>query len=526
MHVLLAPISGPVSRAGALGAADVCGETVVRGEEGVSLGWCFWHRACYGCLFCGSRLVVHGPTVAQLFDDDDDGKRAAGEGYGGGGGGGEGLGREILEVPTCAHCAVECQGQGTVVRNALRRVDESDGGLASARWTRIGGQMVGRRAVGEIKRVPVATSKPGQSPLSLGRSRWSIQGGTRTSHDPRASSSHLPVDGTLSGPGNPGDDNADYTVPLDPVIYVSIFDPVNDPAFKPSPTKPIPKWMRWLPSRREQRSETRPHSILDEYFPPSPIEPDTASASKLPTICPTSPLPNPMYSAATPRPLNHYHAPQSSEPSKLTNSTVTALKGPSFVLDEPLKRPSSRVTYHPTSTNPRPVTSEYIPRSHAAETEAEALLSPRSRTPVTPRPLTRHRPPSPLTEQVAAHLRRFARRTPPAQSREFLNTYHYHQHNDQQPTGARKTSTTTTTTTTPSIALPGRRRDKGVADGRQVWSILGRDRTPSPGAGGGAGARQVVTDGGEVVDVRSLRKRSSLQSEIKRFLSGRGVGRE
>ncbi|KAK1779268.1 hypothetical protein QBC45DRAFT_486040, partial [Copromyces sp. CBS 386.78] len=36
----------------------VCGEVVFRGEECVSLGWCFWHRACYGCLLCGSKRVV------------------------------------------------------------------------------------------------------------------------------------------------------------------------------------------------------------------------------------------------------------------------------------------------------------------------------------------------------------------------------------------------------------------------------------------------------------------------------------
>ncbi|KAI1800631.1 hypothetical protein F4811DRAFT_566760 [Daldinia bambusicola] len=489
----------------------------------VSLGWCFWHRACYGCLFCGSRLVVRGPTVAELFDDDyyyycrDDGRVKRSRSRHGG--------RELEEVPTCANCAVECEiegrdgGQGAVLQNALRRVDESDGGLANARWARIGGQVVGRRAVGEIKRVPVATSKPVQSPSSLGRSRWSIQGGRRTSHDPHASSSssHLPVDGTLSGPDESGNDKGDFVDPPEPIIYVSIFDPINKPAFKPSPTKPIPQWMRWLPSQRERRPETRPRSILDEYFPPSPAEMDTASTPKLPIICPTSPLPNPMYSAATPRPSDHYRTPQSSESSRLIKSTIAALKGPSFVLDEPLKRPSSRVAYRSTPTSSRPVMSGYIPPSHfATEAEAEALLSPRSRTPAASRPLASPRPPSPLTEQVAAHLRRFARRTPPAQSREFLNTYHYHHRNPNQQ------RPTITKPTTPSVAVPGRKRERGVADGRQVWSILGRDRTPSPSGGAG----QVVTDGGEVVDVRSLRKKSSLQSEIKRFLSGRGVGRE
>jgi hypothetical protein len=28
----------------------------VRGDEVVSLGWCFWHAGCFGCLICGKRL--------------------------------------------------------------------------------------------------------------------------------------------------------------------------------------------------------------------------------------------------------------------------------------------------------------------------------------------------------------------------------------------------------------------------------------------------------------------------------------
>jgi hypothetical protein len=34
----------------------VCGECIVRGDEVVSLGWCFWHRGCFGCLMCRTRM--------------------------------------------------------------------------------------------------------------------------------------------------------------------------------------------------------------------------------------------------------------------------------------------------------------------------------------------------------------------------------------------------------------------------------------------------------------------------------------
>ncbi|KAI0114873.1 hypothetical protein F4814DRAFT_448708 [Daldinia grandis] len=488
---------------------------VFRDEESVSLGWCFWHRACYGCLFCGSRMVAIGPTIAELFvDDDDDDDDVVGSG------------REITEVPTCANCAVGCEveyeNRQAFVRDALHRVDKTDGGMAKMRWVKMGGQ-TSRRVVGEIKRVPATAPKSVQSPPSLNRSRWPVQGRTHTSHALR-----LPVDGALGAPGAPGapeeagDSGGGRVAPLDPVIYVSIFDPINEPAFKPSPTKPIPKWMRWLPSqrgqdRRKQQTEPRPYSILDRYFPPNPIEQDNYPISNSPTICPTSPSPNPLYSAATPRPSNCLRTPRSLESGKLAESTITALKGPSFVLDEPLKRPSSRmaqsISASPKSTIAEPTSLPNPPETlplhgrtpHAPQQPSPLVISkgqPYSKG--VSREAFPRRSPSPLTKQVAAHLQRYTRRTPPAQSREFLDIY-----KPLQPSS-------------PSTAVPGRRQGRDVGDGRQIRNMLGRDRTPSPSGG----VRQVITGGGEVVDVRSMRKKSGLQSEIKRFLSGRGLGRE
>jgi len=42
-----------------------------------------------------------------------------------------------------------------------------------------------------------------------------------------------------------------------PEIYVSIFDPVGEPAFQPSKTKPLPKWMRLLPNNVQKQREMR-----------------------------------------------------------------------------------------------------------------------------------------------------------------------------------------------------------------------------------------------------------------------------
>lgn len=51
-------------------------------------------------------------------------------------------------------------------------------------------------------------------------------------------------------------------------IYVSSQDPLGEPAFKRSPTKPIPKWMQYLPSYRQKDRDfpERPTSVVDNYL--------------------------------------------------------------------------------------------------------------------------------------------------------------------------------------------------------------------------------------------------------------------
>lgn len=120
----------------------VCGELVVRGDECVSLGWCFWHRACYGCLVCGCRLLARGVGVGDVFDD-------GGEDLG------RGKGREVEEVPLCGRCVLEVDGEevggrrweGGGVRRGVARTEEEGEG---AEWMdgegRCGGEGGGRCA--------------------------------------------------------------------------------------------------------------------------------------------------------------------------------------------------------------------------------------------------------------------------------------------------------------------------------------------------------------------------------------------
>lgn len=56
----------------------------------------------------------------------------------------------------------------------------------------------------------------------------------------------------------------------DEQIYVSVFDPIGEPAFKPSKTKPLPKWMSLLPSnvereRKRQRQSGSQHNIGSNF---------------------------------------------------------------------------------------------------------------------------------------------------------------------------------------------------------------------------------------------------------------------
>ncbi|KAI2463687.1 hypothetical protein F4781DRAFT_415796 [Annulohypoxylon bovei var. microspora] len=396
-------------------------------------------------------------------------------------------------------------------------VDRVDGGLARKRWEKKDGQ-VSRRAVGEIKRVPVGLKDIVQSPLAPGRSQWPTHGRTHGSHVPR-----MPGDGAMSGSSESANDGGECIVPLDSTIYISILDPIGEPAFKPSPTKPIPRWMQWLPSQRNRhrRNEPRPYSLLDEYFPPNPVSSTGDSISKRRTICPTNPTQDSPYPTIPPR---HRRTPQNLEFTNTAESTIKAIKGPSFVLDEPLMRPSSRMTHstsnssksgkgdafaspYPSDMPPPRNLSPYAPRKPSPLSTHEEVPEPSDRDKSWKARL--HRSPSPLSEHVAAHLQRYIRRTPPAQSKEFINLYR-----PLQPPN-------------PGLAVPGRKLDKDVGDGRPLRRMLSRCRTPSPhGEDGGVVPEQAVMGTGDVVDVRSVRKRSSLQSEIRKLLGGRGQGRE
>ncbi|OBT90258.1 hypothetical protein VE02_01231 [Pseudogymnoascus sp. 03VT05] len=151
----------------------VCGEVVVRSEEAVSLGWCFWHRHCFGCLICGERLRI-----------------VEGEG-------------ELDVVPVCGGCEEGGSEGGEGGEWVRREIHRRDGGLGEARWERL------------VK----SNAEP-------------------TSH------------------------NEEPEPPVSPPpVYITITDPINRPSFQPSPTKPIPRWMRQFPNGREREQVHLPSAI-------------------------------------------------------------------------------------------------------------------------------------------------------------------------------------------------------------------------------------------------------------------------
>lgn len=174
----------------------VCGELVVRGDECVSLGWCFWHRACYGCLVCGCRILVRGVGVGDVFEGGVGGCEG---GFVGGVGEdfGRGKGREVEEVPLCGRCFLEVDG------------DEVKA-LGEGRWE---GGAVRRGLVGTD-----GAEEDGEGAEWMdGEGRYGGEGGARYT-------------------GEEG------------MFYVSMSDPMGQPGFRPSRMKPIPVWMH--PFRR------------------------------------------------------------------------------------------------------------------------------------------------------------------------------------------------------------------------------------------------------------------------------------
>lgn len=228
--------------------------------------------------------------------------------------GGRGKGREIDEIPLCAKCAEETEAEAMdedrVVPLALKRIDRYDGGLCRRRW----------------EATHALNENPEWTPIPRDDTSGSVETLRQSQGSQSKASSHGP-------------------------IYVSIDDPIGKPAFRPSRTKPIPAWMQLLPSQRQSKDyKSRPISVLDKYFnrqPQSPNSVETQSEGLSPSA-PTERSPSPPRQAE-----EQSHTPEltglplpSAGPE--TGTARFQMSRPfTLISDEPVRRPSSRLTHHP-----------------------------------------------------------------------------------------------------------------------------------------------------------------------------------
>ncbi|KAB5523014.1 hypothetical protein GE09DRAFT_976997, partial [Coniochaeta sp. 2T2.1] len=308
----------------------VCGEVVVRGDDCVSLGWCFWHKSCYGCLICGNRMVVRGWKVGEVFgvggergEGEDKGEdKREGEEKGGDDNWGMGKAVGIDVVPLCAHCYVEVgaeeMDEGKVVGGALRRMEYRDGGLSRRRYDDVWARE-------DAKNETRPNSGQGVEQVSAGR------------------------DDLVSGLA---DGSRVCPVPLESTIFVSIWDPTA-PAFRPSPTKPIPKWMTGAPA---QQPDTEDHGLQSHLEPVGETLAPSQAELSLRRLSIQTPSSDRTAKAHTPTPEPPRHLPT---PETTPRRTIAAIVTPQpirtdshkvfrygrlgFIDSKSLKRPSSRL---------------------------------------------------------------------------------------------------------------------------------------------------------------------------------------
>lgn len=212
------------------------------------------------------------------------------------------------------------------------------------------------------------------------------------------------------------------------VIWVDIFDPINGPSFKPSPLKPMPLFMQRSaspirePYRRVTTVDThlqapphlrKPRSAPGSAYPTRSREESTISnhqnicwRSRSPSVLDASRSPMPPRDRSSPEPLNNYMKDELSE--------VRHRQAVSWVREEPLKRPSSRLapSRHSDINRSEANTSTY---RTPPEYPDQVLRTPY------PLPLSSIRSASPLPSQLTSHLQQTADAAP--QSSEYLDRY-------------------------------------------------------------------------------------------------------
>lgn len=391
----------------------------------MSFGWVFWHRACYGCLLCGCKLLYQGVSIQNLFGESREGEA-----------------QEVEETPLCANCVVEIEvdelGEGEVLRKGLRRIERADGGVT--------------------------------------RQRYQLKGGTPPRPGPKQGG---------DGAGSDGNDpNTSKGLQTPETIWVNIFDPIDGPTFKPSPLKPIPWFMQrpnWVNVDTPRQSTSR-NADLHLSLPPRDLT-ETSSDSAPSTICPSGPR-TPVPSHGGSRSPPKVTTPVTSRSDTVVKDVKDAeeldyfsdeeplrplafRRKPTYINEEPLQRPSSRLM------GPR----------RRSETHASAYGTPpefsedyqREQQEATAMALPPRKPSTPAASQIALQLHRLMKAGTPAQSTDSVSSSRASgSHAGVSMSRAATEAKTDTSGSTTSLMSTGKNRSKEGSLRRSVGAELRR----------------------------------------------------
>lgn len=249
--------------------------------------------------------------MEELFEDDSSGEPGQSTELG------RSKGREIDQTPLCGPCVEEISRETTkddhLIPMALRRIDRYDGGMSRRRW-----EETNRRSTHEDH---------GHETLS-------------------SLSSHSEPENQTSNFGNLAGSERQHIARTPSPIYVSMHDPVGEPAFRRSRTKPIPKWMQYLPNKNSDDSgcNERPSSVLDDFFSP----PDSSVAE--------SDMESSIRSSPSPPPVPAHIIPARSETPKETEEQSTSTEEVAIPKRSTSPPRSSSTVSEPTRSSPAFIT--------------------------------------------------------------------------------------------------------------------------------------------------------------------------
>lgn len=160
-------------------------------------------------------------------------------------------GVELESAPLCSWCENATGGlcKGEILEIGLQNVTRKDGGLSKSRFDML------------RKTKSKDTAQLRQTTKTLTKGQRQVQS---SEHEPEdranllagAADMGIGEDGNVDGMPNCSSP-AESTNSMPAPMYVSVLDAIGEPSFRPSQTKPLPRWMTLLPSNRQPTFERK-----------------------------------------------------------------------------------------------------------------------------------------------------------------------------------------------------------------------------------------------------------------------------